>query len=155
MDNIDRKIVHLLQSNARTPLKYLANKVFLSSPAVSARIDRLEKNKIITGYHASINSESLGFHITAFINLALDPKLKPTFYPFIEACPNVLECNCVTGSHSMLIKVCFPSTIELDTFIGQLQKYGNTETQIVFSTPVPSRGIDIEILEKSSVKEVI
>ena len=43
MDNIDKKILHLLQHNARTPLKYLANKVFLSSPAVSARIDRLEK----------------------------------------------------------------------------------------------------------------
>ena len=43
MDNIDKKILHLLQHNARTPLKYLANKVFLSSPAVSARIDGWKK----------------------------------------------------------------------------------------------------------------
>jgi DNA-binding Lrp family transcriptional regulator len=57
MDNIDKKILHLLQHNARTPLKYLANKVFLSSPAVSARIDRLEKAGVITGYHAGINPE--------------------------------------------------------------------------------------------------
>ena len=47
MDNIDKKILHLLQHNARTPLKYLANKVFLSSPAVSARIDRLEWAKFL------------------------------------------------------------------------------------------------------------
>ena len=104
MDNIDRKIIHLLQGNARTPLKYLASKVFLSSPAVSARIERLEKAGILTGYHASINHEALGYHITAFIHMALDPKQKPTFYPFVEACPNVLECNCVTGAHSMLMK---------------------------------------------------
>ena len=110
MDNIDKKILHLLQHNARTPLKYLANKVFLSSPAVSARIDRLEKAGVITGYHAGINPEALGYHITAFIHMALDPKQKPTFYPFIDACPNVLECNCVTGAYSMLMKVCFPST---------------------------------------------
>ena len=145
MDAIDRKILHLLQTNARTPLKYLASKVFLSSPAVSARIDRLEKNGIITGYHASVNPEALGYHITAFIHMALDPKQKPTFYPFIDSCPNVLECNCVTGSYSMLMKVCFPSTMELDAFIGQLQKFGNTETQIVFSTPVQTRGIDIAL----------
>ncbi len=145
MDNIDRMILHLLQANARTPLKYLASKVFLSSPAVSARIDRLEKAGIITGYHAFINPESMGYHITAFINLALDPKQKPIFYPFIEACPNVLECNCVTGVYSILIKVSFPNTMELDTFIGQLQKFGNTETQIVFSTPVPTRGINIDV----------
>ena len=143
MDNIDRKIIHLLQGNARTPLKYLASKVFLSSPAVSARIERLEKAGILTGYHASINHEALGYHITAFIHMALDPKQKPTFYPVVEACPNVLECNCVTGTYSIMLKVAFPSTMELDTFIGHLQRFGNTQTQIVFSTAVPPRGVGI------------
>ena len=47
MDKIDKKIITLLQQNARMPLKALAENVFLSSPAVSARIERLEKNKII------------------------------------------------------------------------------------------------------------
>ena len=143
MDAIDRKLIHLLQENARYPLKYLAGKVYLSSPAVSARIERLEKAGIITGYHASIDTVQLDYHVTAFINMALDPKQKPSFYPFIEACPNVLECNCVTGAYSMLIKVAFKSTMELDTFIGHLQRFGNTETQIVFSTPVAPRGVDI------------
>ena len=147
MDNIDKKILHLLQENARYPLKHLASKVFLSSPAVSARIERLEKSGIISGYHAQVTPVALGFHITAFIHMALDPKRKPEFYPLIDACPIVLECNCVTGAYSMLIKVCFPSTMELDTFIGQLQKYGNTETQIVFSTPVQPRGIDIRAVD--------
>jgi Lrp/AsnC family leucine-responsive transcriptional regulator len=143
MDNIDRKILYLLQDNARTPLKYLANKVFLSSPAVSARIDKLEKEGVITGYHATMNQEALGYHITAFINMSLDPKQKPVFYPFVEDCPNVLECNCVTGAYSILLKVSFPNTVELDDFIGRLQRFGSTETQIVFSTPVKPRGIDI------------
>ena len=153
MDKIDIKILTLLQENARYPLKFLAEKVFLSSPAVSARIERLEKQGIITGYHASINPLTLGFHITAFINLTLEPHQKVEFYPFIEACPNVLECNCVTGNYSMLIKVCFPSTQELDHFINQLQTYGKTETQIVFSTPVEPRGIDISILEKEETPD--
>ena len=55
MDKIDRKILSLLQENARYPLKYLAQKVFLSSPAVSTRIERMEKAGIITGYHATID----------------------------------------------------------------------------------------------------
>ncbi len=143
MDIIDRKLVHLLQENARYPLKYLASQVYLSSPAVSARIERLENSGIITGYHASIDAVQLDYHVTAFINMALDPEQKPSFYPFIESCPNVLECNCVTGAYSMLIKVAFKSTMELDTFIGHLQRFGNTETQIVFSTPVPTRGVGI------------
>ncbi len=143
MDSIDKKILHLLQENARYPLKYLASKVFLSSPAVSARIERLENANIITGYHAAVDPVMLEYHVTAFINMSLEPKQKPIFYPYIESCPNVLECNCVTGAYSMLIKVAFKSTMELDAFIGELQKYGKTETQIVFSTPVKPRGIDV------------
>lgn len=143
MDKIDKKILSLLQENARYPLKHLAQKVFLSSPAVSTRIERMEKAGIITGYHATVDPIMLGYHITAFINLTLDPKQKNEFYPYVESCPNVLECNCVTGLYSIMLKVAFPSTMELDTFIGHLQKYGNTQTQIVFSTAVKPRGIGI------------
>ena len=100
MDRIDKKIITLLQKNARMPLKALAEQVFLSSPAVSARIERLEKEQIISGYEAKVNPFKLGYHITAFINLDVMPTQKPEFYPFVKACPNVVECNCVTGDFS-------------------------------------------------------
>ena len=128
MDKIDQKLISLLQQNARTPLKQLAQQVFLSPPATATRIEKLEKQGIINGYQAKIDQIRLGFHITAFINLEMTPSLKPKFYPFINECPNVIECNCVTGDYSMLVKVAFPSTMELDTFIGQLQEFGNTST---------------------------
>jgi Lrp/AsnC family leucine-responsive transcriptional regulator len=144
MDKVDITLINLLQENARYPLKQLAEKVFLSAPAVSSRIDKLESQGIITGYKTSVDIQKLGYHITAFISLELSAKQKPEFYPFINSCPNVLECNCVTGNYSMLIKVAFQSTQELDMFIGHLQNFGNTSTQIVFSTPVPTREIKIE-----------
>ena len=49
MDRIDRKIIDILQTNARAPLKEIADRVFLSSPAVSARIAKLEKDGVLTG----------------------------------------------------------------------------------------------------------
>ena len=85
MDKIDKKLITLLQENARTPLKALAAKVFLSSPAVSARIEKLEKDGIIDGYEVKINQLSLGYHITAFINLEVAPNQKPEFYPFVTS----------------------------------------------------------------------
>lgn len=143
MDKIDAMLINFLQMNARTPLKVLASKVFLSAPAVSSRIDKLEKQGIIKGYNTVVDHQKLGYHITAFINLEIHANQKAELYPFINQCPNVLECNCITGSYSILMKVAFPSTQELDTFIGQLQNYGNTSTQIVFSTPVPHREIRV------------
>lgn len=155
MDEIDKKLVSLLQQNARMPLKNLAEQVYLSSPAVSARIERLEKEHIIDSYEAKINQASLGYHITAFINLEIVPAQKAEFYPFVKNCPNVLECNCVTGNFSMLLKVAFKNTVELDVFIGRLQEFGRTNTQIVFSTPVEHRGIDVTRMDEMQYQEEV
>lgn len=152
MDKIDLKIIELLQKNARFPLKHLAEEVFLSTPAVSSRIEKLQEADIITGYTTNINAVKLGYNIKAFINLEVAPSQKTDFYPFIKSCPNVLECNCVTGKYSMLIKVAYHTTEELDAFINEIQKFGNTETQIVFSTIVEHRGINLKQDEQKFVK---
>ena len=146
MDKTDIKLISLLQSNARTPLKQLAKEVYLSSPATAARIEKLQNDETIVGYTAVINHKKLGYPIIAYINLEMSPSQKPTFYPFIRKCPNVLECSCVTGQYSMLIKVAFESTETLDVFIGKLQTFGNTQTQIVFSTVLEPRCVQIEEL---------
>lgn len=143
LDAIDEKIIELMQENARISIKDIAAQVFLSSPAVAARIERLEKNGIINGYHAQVNSDALGYKIKAFINLDLEPVQKDEFYPFINSVSNVIECDCVTGEYAMLIKVAFWNTTELDKFINEIQKFGKTRTQIVFSTAVEHRGIPI------------
>ena len=143
LDYIDKEILNMLQQDARIPIKEIAAKVFHSSPAVSARISHLEKQGYIEGYHAKINPIALGYHIKAFINLEVEPIEKKEFYPYIKSCPNVIECNCVTGDYSMLLEVLFHSTMELDHFIGELQTYGRTKTLIVFSTSVEHRGITL------------
>ena len=154
MDKIDYRLISLLQEDARMPLKQLAEKVFLSSPATAARIERLEKSGIISGYSVKVDHKMLGYPITAFINLEVQPSQKAVFYPFIKKHPNVLECNCVTGHYSMLIKVAFESTEALDIFIGQLQTFGSTQTQIVFSTAKLETSVDLEKIIDGEYTEV-
>lgn len=154
MDRIDRKIIDILQTNARAPLKEIADRVFLSSPAVSARIAKMEKDGVLTGYQAQVAPLKLGQLVKAFINLDMDPKLKPEFYPYIQSCGNVVECNCVTGDYSMLIEVLFGTTQELDTFINHLQQFGRTRTQIMFSTPVEHRGLPVSEPEEEPAAEI-
>ena len=144
MDHIDREILQILQHNARTSLKTIAEKTFLSSPAVSARIEKLEKDQVITGYQAQVNPMKLGYHILAFINLNVVPEDKQRFYQYAESIPNILECSSVTGEFSVMMKVAFESTAQLDTFLGQLQKFGKTSTQVVFATHVGPRGIQVQ-----------
>ena len=144
MDHIDREILQILQQNARTSLKTIAEKTFLSSPAVSARIEKLEKDNVITGYQAQVNPMKLGYHIIAFINLNVMPEDKQKFYKYAETIPNILECSSVTGEYSVMMKVAFESTMQLDQFLGQLQKFGKTSTQSVFATHVGPRGVQVQ-----------
>jgi len=144
MDHIDREILQILQHNARASLKMIAEKTFLSSPAVSARIEKLEKDGIITSYQAQIDPMKLGYHILAFINLNVLPEDKQKFYHYAEEIPNILECSSVTGEFSVIMKVAFASTMQLDSFLGQLQKFGKTSTQVVFATHVGPRGVQVQ-----------
>ena len=111
----------------------------------------MERQGYILGYHAQVNPMALGYHIKAFISLEIEPVRKPEFYPYIKACANVIECNCVTGDYSMLLEVLFPDTVALDQFIGELQRYGRTKTLIVFSTSVEHRGIQLATGEEEEV----
>lgn len=145
MDKIDRTIVNVLQQNARASLKDLSKKCYISSPAIAARINKLENAGILTGYHAGVQMERLGYHVRAFIQVQLEPKQKSEFYPFVSKVPNVIECNCVTGDYSEIMEVVFPSTTDLDNFINEIQqRFGKTSTQIVFSTSVEHRGVQLK-----------
>ena len=139
LDEVDEKILEILQDNARTSLKEIAEQVFLSPTAVGTRIDRMLQEGVLEGFTTRLNPEAMGHYVKAFINLQVEPADRDEFYEYIDGILNVIECNCVTGDYSMLIEVRFPTTTELDHFIVDLQRFGKTKTQIVFSTCVKHR----------------
>lgn len=141
MDATDRTILEVLAKNARTPVKQLAQEAFLSSPAASARVERLERKGVIKGYQTMLDREALGFHIMAFVNLAMAPDRLSGFAEYADTCPNILECHHITGPYSLILKVAFCSTRDLEAFVGHLQTYGKTETQVVFSTLIEPRQV--------------
>ena len=62
LDHVDREILRMLQENARMSLKDIAEAVFLSSPAVSVRIDNMIEAGYIEGFHATVNPVKMGYH---------------------------------------------------------------------------------------------
>ncbi|MBE5995812.1 MAG: Lrp/AsnC family transcriptional regulator [Lachnospiraceae bacterium] len=145
LDKTDRKILRILQKNARASIKEIASQLYMSSPAISARIAKLEESGVITGYHAQIDPAVLGYSIKAFINLEVDPKQKSEFYSFAEGVENVVECSYVTGEYSMLIEALFEGTEQLDHFVNRLQAFGHTKTLIAFSTAIPQRPVPVPL----------
>ena len=134
LDTIDKEILKKLQENARIPLKDLSAEVFLTTPAVSARIEKLEKEGYIKGYPAEVDIEKQGYVVKAYIMRTVKPEDIKKFYTFVGKQECVMECSHITGPYSMIVKAAFPSTVMLEIFLGKLQSFGKTETQVVFST---------------------
>ena len=71
MDTIDKQILSLLAENARMPVKEIADRVALTSPAVSGRIRRMEQDGIIDGYTVVLRPQSSKTQVNALVSLSL------------------------------------------------------------------------------------
>ncbi|MCH4170689.1 MAG: Lrp/AsnC family transcriptional regulator [Lactobacillus sp.] len=144
MTDSHNRLINLLQQNARATITELAKKLFISNPSVSAKLHKLEKEHYITGYQAQINHRKLGYHIKAYIMINVAPADKPDFQQYIEASPNIIFADVITGAYSILMCAYFQESEDLENFINEVQRFGRTQTNMVFSTLLAQRGIALD-----------
>lgn len=142
IDEIDWKILHQLQINARITFAELGRRVGLTTPAVIERVRKLEDAKIITGYRAEIDTAKVGLPITAFIRMSISGVDYSHIIKVAEQSKEVLECHRGTGGDSFILKVAVADVEHLQTLIDRLTPYGITTTSIVLSSPVKRRLIE-------------
>ena len=141
LDETDVKILSLLQKDARISIKMISEKVFVSQPTVSARIDAMVKKGIIKGFFTEIDNSVYDNVIKCYIQIEVSPSHKNELYELIKNTPQVIECDRVTGEYSLILKMVFKNTVEMDRYINEFQHYGRTKTQIIFSSIVGYRGV--------------
>ena len=83
----------------------------------------------------------MGYVVMAFVSLELTPGFEEEFQKKVLESEFILECYNLTGQYGMLMKAVFKGTMELDTFIGEMQRFGKTSTQIVYSTLVEKQNV--------------
>jgi len=143
-DEIDRKILALLQDDARISYAELGRRIGLTTPAVIERVRKLEDGGIITGYRAGIDASKVGFPITAFIRMSITGVDYSHIIEVAQASREVLECHRGTGGDSFIMKVAVSSVEHLQEVIDRLTPYGITTTTIVLSSPVQQRAVEIK-----------
>ncbi len=145
MDSIDKKILKKLLENARTPVNEIAKSISLTSPAVSERIKKMEKGGVIDGYTVRL-SKSNTEKISAFISMSVTPAERKNFISVVQNQHEVEYCYNVTGDHSYIILVNCADMSTLEKLIGRFQRFGQTSTQIILSTPVARIEYDYETI---------
>lgn len=143
MDEIDKKILRLLQEDARTSYAELGRQVGLTTPAVIERVRKLEDAGIIAGYRADIDTSKVGLPITAFIRMSISGVDYSHIIEVARGSTEVLECHRGTGEDSFIMKIAVSSVEHLQQMIDRLTPYGITTTTIVLSSPVRRKVLDI------------
>ncbi|MCS7228750.1 MAG: Lrp/AsnC family transcriptional regulator [Candidatus Kryptonium sp.] len=138
IDEVDLKILDILQKNGRVKRNDLAQMVGLSVPSVSERMKKLEEAGIIKGYTTLLDSKKLGKDITAFVFVYIDSsKNYPLFIERVMEVDEILECHSITGEGSHLLKVKTENTSTLEKLLARIQSWPGvtgTKTSIVLST---------------------
>lgn len=146
IDQTDKKILSLLQSNARMSNADLAERVNLSPTPCLRRLKRLEASGVILNYTAVLNQKELGFAVSAYVFVNLEKNTKENARSFEEAInllPEVIECSVVAGRHDYVLKVVASSLEDYDRFmkesLAEVTPIADLESMIILNQS-PYRG---------------
>jgi Lrp/AsnC family leucine-responsive transcriptional regulator len=143
MDAVDRQLLDALRANARATYAELARTVGLSAPAAHERVAKLEAAGVITGYHAAIAPEALGYAMNALIGVFLtDSAETDEITASLTTLPVVEDCWFVAGEETFVVKVRVPDVHGLETAIRDLNAIpgvARTRTTVVLSTKFEDR----------------
>ncbi|MFC5447045.1 Lrp/AsnC family transcriptional regulator [Paenibacillus aestuarii] len=134
MDQVDQKILMVLQENARISMTELGQRIGLTGPATTERVKKLEDRGIIEAYRAKLSSEALNKRVTAYI--LFETERCKAFAEFCKEHPEVMECHRLAGQYSYLVKLVTESIKTMEAFIDNAMPYGKSSTHIQLSSPV-------------------
>ena len=138
LDKVDKKILDILQVDARSSASYMAEKVGMSVPAVADRIKKLQDSAVITGFTTMLNHRKVGLDVSAFITVISESSshysevVKKT-----NSSPEILQCFTTTGNGSHVLLALVKDTYSLEKLLRKIQSWPGvmrTETQIILSS---------------------
>ena len=120
MDKKDLKLLDILQKQGRISIADLADKMNMSDTPCLRRVKKLEQDKVITSYHAQLDSQKLDLNVIAFIDVRLadcSVIFADKFEQDMAQLVNVMECAVVTGEYDYLLKVVVRDLLSLERLI--------------------------------------
>ena len=139
LDDLDRKLLDILSTNARISLKELSAEAGLSSPSTAERLRKLDERSVITGYTVEVDPAALGYTLQAVVRVRPMPGMLHIVEKLIVETPEFVECDKVTGDDCFIAKLLVKNMEQLDTILDRIAEKAQTNTSIVKSSPIKRR----------------
>ncbi|XHS79058.1 Lrp/AsnC family transcriptional regulator [Burkholderiaceae bacterium UC74_6] len=139
LDGVDRKLLTLLQANARASTAELARKLGVARTTVVARLARLESSGAIVGYTVRLGSEAADRAVQAYVGITVQPKAGREVVRALTRIPELLKLASVSGEFDYLALLSAESTARLDALldeIGEIEGVLRTHSSVVLALRV-------------------
>lgn len=136
MDDLDRRLLALLQANARESTAQLARRLGVARTTVLARLARLERSGVIVGYTVRLGVDDEARAVQAYVGLVTDPKQGPAVVRALAAMPELRQLSSVSGEFDYLALIRAETTAQLDELldrIGTLPGVARTTSSVVLA----------------------
>lgn len=139
LDATNVRLLRELSADPRMSMSALARRLDMSAPAVTERVQRLERAGVIRGYRVTLDPAALGLPLTAFARIRPVAGQLTRIVELAEELPEISECHRITGEDCFLLKLHAASMAHIESILDRFLLYGQTTTSVVVSTPVPRR----------------
>lgn len=151
IDATDRRIVNLLEYDAKMTIKDIAHKLNMSTTPIFERIKRLEKTGFIKGYTAIVDSKKMGFNLVAYCTVTLEIHHKEHINQFVcdvQELTEVVECYHIAGLFDYLLKIYVKDMNDYQSFITEklasIQNIGKVQSSFVMTEIKNERALPFE-----------
>ncbi len=147
LDSTDVEILKHLQRDGRASFSEIAESMDLATSTVAGRVQKLEENRIITGYRPVIDYEEIGFSLTAMIAIRAEADKIVETAEELQENERVISFFEVTGETDMIVISRFIDREDMNAFLKQLQTtegIKSTETNVILTTPKLEDNMDLE-----------
>jgi Lrp/AsnC family transcriptional regulator, leucine-responsive regulatory protein len=141
IDETNRRILAELADDPRLSMSALGRRIGMSAPAVTERVQRLERLGVIRGYRLDIDPGALGYPIAAWVRVRPALGHGKIAEQIAARQPEVVECHRITGEDCLLMRVQVRDVADLDRVLEGWQEHASTVTSVIKSTTVEPRSL--------------
>ena len=142
IDELDARLIRTLRENPRVGLLEVARRLGVARGTVQARLAKLEARGVITGHGPEVDPAAMGYPITAFVLVELAQGRLPDAVTAMEAIPEVLEADAISGPQDVICRVVARDTEHLQELVNEMlvtPAIRRCTTYIVLTRQVPPR----------------
>ena len=146
LDDTDQRIIAALRLHPRASVTELSRRTQLARGTVHARLERLESDRIVTGYGPDVSARAAGYDVQAFATVSIAQGRHDETIARLAEIPEVIEVHTVTGDGDLLLRIMATTNDHLHLVLQRvtsIPEVGRTQTQLALASPVQRSVADL------------